>query len=74
MIQAMFYCSIKSEGYDLQAFTKYMSCGDLMRALSDTNQLDYVQKILDSFGIELLSNGQIRDVLRRRNDMLYSWS
>ncbi|KAI8390071.1 TIP-1 family-domain-containing protein [Blakeslea trispora] len=60
--------------FEQQSNSNIPSCGDLMRALSDTNQLDYVQKILDSFGIELLSNGQIRDVLRRRNDMLYSWS
>ncbi|RCI04595.1 hypothetical protein CU098_012657, partial [Rhizopus stolonifer] len=57
-----------------QADNDLPSCGVLMKALSDTNQLEPVQTILDKLGIEVLSNSQIRDVLRRRNDMLYSWS
>ncbi|KAI8366458.1 TIP-1 family-domain-containing protein [Choanephora cucurbitarum] len=60
--------------FEQQSGTDSSSCGDLMRALSDTSQLEFVQKMLDKLGIEVLSNGQIRDVLRRRNDMLYSWS
>ncbi|KAI7890852.1 TIP-1 family-domain-containing protein [Mucor mucedo] len=51
-----------------------LSCDVLMKALADTNQLEFVQKTLEKLGIETLSNGQIRDVLRRRNDMLYSWN
>lgn len=51
-----------------------LSCDVLMKALADTNQLEFVQKTLEKLGIEVLSNGQIRDVLRRRNDMLYSWN
>lgn len=46
----------------------------LMKALADIDQLEFVQKTLEKLGIEVLSNGQIRDVLRRRNDMLYSWN
>jgi hypothetical protein len=45
-----------------------------MKALADPSQLAFVQESLQKLGIELLSNGQIRDVLRRRNDMLYSWN
>ncbi|OBZ91658.1 RAD50-interacting protein 1 [Choanephora cucurbitarum] len=60
--------------FEQQSGTDSSSCGDLMRALSDTSQLEFIQKMLDKLGIEVLSNGQIRDVLRRRNDMLYSWS
>lgn len=51
-----------------------LSCDVLMKSLADTNQLEFVQKTLEKLGIEVLSNGQIRDVLRRRNDMLYSWN
>lgn len=51
-----------------------LSCNELMKALADTNQLEFVQKTLETLSIEVLSNGQIRDVLRRRNDMLYSWN
>lgn len=50
------------------------SCDVLMKALADTNQLELVQNTLSKLGIEVLSNGEIRDVLRRRNDMLYSWN
>jgi hypothetical protein len=50
------------------------SCDVLMKALADNNQLEFVQKTLEKLSIEVLSNGQIRDVLRRRNDMLYSWN
>lgn len=50
------------------------SCDVLMKALADNRQLEFVQKTLEKLGIEVLSNGQIRDVLRRRNDMLYSWN
>lgn len=51
-----------------------LSCDMLMKALADIDQLEFVQKTLEKLGIEVLSNGQIRDVLRRRNDMLYSWN
>jgi hypothetical protein len=51
-----------------------LSCDQLMKALSDTSQLETVQKTLAKLDIEVLSNGEIRDVLRRRNDMLNSWS
>ena len=44
-----------------------------MKALADNDQLEFVQETLAKLGIETLSNGQIRNVLRRRNDMLYSW-
>ncbi|KAL9554158.1 hypothetical protein MBANPS3_002958 [Mucor bainieri] len=50
------------------------ACNVLMKALADTNQLELVQSTLAKLGIEVLSNGEIRDVLRRRNDMLYSWN
>lgn len=50
------------------------TCDVLMKALADTNQLELVQSTLEKLGIEVLSNGQIRNVLRRRNDMLYSWN
>lgn len=50
------------------------ACDILMKALADTKQLELVQSTLAKLGIEVLSNGEIRDVLRRRNDMLYSWN
>jgi hypothetical protein len=50
------------------------TCDVLMKALADNNQLELVQSTLEKLGIEVLSNGQIRNVLRRRNDMLYSWN
>jgi hypothetical protein len=50
------------------------SCDKLMKALADPSQLTFVQESLQKLGIEVLNNSQIRDVLRRRNDMLYSWN
>ncbi|KAG1106734.1 hypothetical protein G6F42_016631 [Rhizopus arrhizus] len=50
------------------------ACDVLMKALADTKQLELVQSTLAKLGIEVLSNSEIRDVLRRRNDMLYSWN
>ncbi|CEP12104.1 hypothetical protein [Parasitella parasitica] len=52
----------------------FPSCSVLMKALANKDQLEPVKKTLAILGIEVLSNGEIRDVLRRRNDMLYSWS
>jgi hypothetical protein len=49
------------------------SCQALMNALVK-DQLEAIQSILNKINIQILSNGQIRDVLRRRNDMLYSWN
>lgn len=49
------------------------SCQELMKSLSDDSKFEFVQKTLATLGIEVLSNGQIRDVLRRRNDLLFSW-
>jgi hypothetical protein len=49
------------------------SCQELMNALVK-DQLEAIQSILNKINIQILSNGQIRDVLRRRNDMLYSWN
>ncbi|KAI7898065.1 TIP-1 family-domain-containing protein [Cokeromyces recurvatus] len=36
-----------------------VSCNKLMKALTDTSQLENVQKMLQAIGIEVLSNGQI---------------
>lgn len=54
--------------------TDLPSCDVLMKALADPNQSEFVQKTLDKLGIDVLNNTQIRNVLRRRNDMLHSWS
>lgn len=60
-------------GLPLEADGELPSCQELMKALSDDSKLSFVQKTLADLGIEVLSNGQIRDVLRRRNDLLFSW-
>ncbi|KAI8979648.1 TIP-1 family-domain-containing protein [Mycotypha africana] len=46
----------------------------LMKALADPTQLDSIQATLKKMDVEFMSNGQIREVLRRRNDMLESWN
>ncbi|CAO3590201.1 unnamed protein product [Absidia cylindrospora] len=51
-----------------------LSCDHLMKSLADPCQLSQVQADLESLGIDTLTNGEIRDVLRRRNDMLNSWN
>ncbi|KAI8993264.1 TIP-1 family-domain-containing protein [Pilobolus umbonatus] len=45
-----------------------------MRSLGDPSQAEWVKHWLKILGIEVLNNAQIRDVLRRRNDMLHSWN
>ncbi|CAO3625199.1 unnamed protein product [Cunninghamella blakesleeana] len=52
----------------------YLSCSLLLKALADPEQQPQVQETLDHLGIDTLSNSEIRDVLRRRNDMLNSWN
>ncbi|KAI9307467.1 TIP-1 family-domain-containing protein [Cunninghamella echinulata] len=51
-----------------------LACSSLLKALTDPEQQPIVQKTLDRLGIDTLSNSEIRDVLRRRNDMLNSWN
>ncbi|KAI8340234.1 TIP-1 family-domain-containing protein, partial [Chlamydoabsidia padenii] len=67
----------------LQVFTLPMSssapksnasCDHLMKLLVDQDQHAQAQVILDTLGIDTLTITEIRDVLRRRNDMLNSWS
>lgn len=45
-----------------------------MKSLADHYQHTETQAILETLGIDTLTNSEIRDVLRRRNDMLNSWS
>lgn len=59
---------------EAQKDTDIPSCDVLMKALADPKQSEFVQKTLDKLGIDVLNNTQIRNVLRRRNDMLYSWN
>ncbi|GAA5814535.1 hypothetical protein MFLAVUS_008032 [Mucor flavus] len=59
---------------ETQKDTDIPSCDILMKALADPKQSQFVQKTLDKLGIDVLNNTQIRNVLRRRNDMLFSWN
>jgi hypothetical protein len=52
----------------------HLSCDQLMKSLADRDQHSETQAILEILGIDTLTNSEIRDVLRRRNDMLNSWS
>ncbi|GAA5797912.1 hypothetical protein HPULCUR_003308 [Helicostylum pulchrum] len=54
---------------EAQKDTDIPSCDVLMKALADPKQSEFVQKTLDKLGIDVLNNTQIRNVLRRRNDM-----
>ncbi|KAF7726924.1 hypothetical protein EC973_008219 [Apophysomyces ossiformis] len=56
---------------ELHTFLPY---DEFMKALMDASEKARIQKELDRLGIELLSYSQVRDVLRRRSDMLCSWS
>ncbi|KAI8366626.1 TIP-1 family-domain-containing protein [Radiomyces spectabilis] len=49
-------------------------CEALMTFLNDPSQSFKLTAALEQLGIDVLTHSQIRDVLRRRNDMLYSWN
>ncbi|KAI8099357.1 TIP-1 family-domain-containing protein [Halteromyces radiatus] len=54
--------------------TDYLLGKELMTSLTDTDKHTQVQATLEYLGIDTLTNSEIRDVLRRRNDMLNSWN
>ncbi|KAL0073951.1 TIP-1 family-domain-containing protein [Phycomyces blakesleeanus] len=51
-----------------------LSYNVFMKYLADPKQQSVLQAELGKLGIEVLSYGQMRDVLRRRNDMLHNWN